>query len=56
MKLLDRIALSGMGLGIITILQPWWEGGLRAGFFVTLTFTILHIITSHKISSLQGDV
>ena len=55
MTLLDRIALTGMTLGVAAILQPWWAGGLRVGFFMTLVFTILHIITSHRISAPGGD-
>jgi len=46
-KLLDRLALAGMALGVGLILQPWWAGGFRAGFFATLVFTLLHIVTSH---------
>ena len=46
---LDRIARIGMGLGIACIFQPWWNHGLRVGFLLTLVFTILHIVTSHRI-------
>ena len=45
----DRIAQIGMAVGIVLIFQPWWTGGLKTGFFVTLVFTILHIVTSHFI-------
>ena len=48
--LLDKIAQIGMALGIVLIFQPWWSKGLRIGFFTTLLFTILHIITSHLIA------
>lgn len=51
MIILDRIALIGMLLGVAVIIQPWWDGGLRAGFFVTLFFTALHIITSHRVGA-----
>ncbi|HUW31577.1 MAG TPA: hypothetical protein VM223_08180 [Planctomycetota bacterium] len=44
---LDRSSLTGMALGIGLILQPWWAGGFRAGFFVTAAAAMLHIITSH---------
>ena len=37
-----------MGLGFALYLFPGWEGALRAGFWLTLTFAILHIYTSHK--------
>ncbi len=45
-KWLDRAALAGIALGFILVFQPW-GGTLRAGFFVTAFFTILHIVTSH---------
>ena len=45
----DRLAQIGMALGIAIIFQPWWTGGLRVGFFATLVYTILHIITSHLV-------
>ena len=43
----DRALLWGMGLGALLMLQPYWLGGLRAGFFVTLACTVLQIITAH---------
>ncbi len=47
MRILDILALAGMGFGMALILQPWWPGGFRWGFFLSLAFTILHIFTSH---------
>ena len=44
---LDRVTLIGMALGVALILQPWWPGGLRAGFFMTIAFTIGQIVFSH---------
>jgi hypothetical protein len=44
---LDRAAQTGLVAGISLVLQPWWDQGLRVGFFVTLVATVLHIITSH---------
>ncbi|MBN1675837.1 MAG: hypothetical protein JXR37_32635 [Kiritimatiellae bacterium] len=44
---LDILALAGMAGGIGLIIQPWWAGGFRVGFFATLLFTVLHIVTSH---------
>ena len=44
---LDILALAGMAAGIGLILQPWWLAGFRSGFFATLAFTVLHIVTSH---------
>jgi len=46
-RTLNRIALVGIGLGIGVILQPWWAAGFRIGFFATILFTVLHIITAH---------
>lgn len=47
--LLDKIAQAGMALGVALMLQPWWQGGLRYGFFATALFTLLHILTSHLV-------
>ncbi|MBT3605921.1 MAG: hypothetical protein HOE48_08405 [Candidatus Latescibacteria bacterium] len=49
--ILDKIAQIGILVGIIAIFQPYWVGGLRMGFFVTLLATVLHIVTSHVIIS-----
>lgn len=46
---LDRLAQAGMGLGVALMLQPWWREGLRYGFFATALFTLLHIVTSHRV-------
>ncbi len=51
LRQLDRLAISGMMLSVVIMLQPWWAGGLRAGFFGSLVFTLLHIYTSHARSS-----
>lgn len=48
-RLLDKTAQAGMGLGVALMLQPWWQEGLRYGFFATTLFTILHILTSHRV-------
>lgn len=44
---LERAALVGMALGVALLLQPWWTGGVRVGFFATLAFTVLQIAASH---------
>ena len=44
---LERFALAGMALGVALMIQPWWSGGMRAGFFVTLASTIAQITLSH---------
>ena len=43
----ERLALAGLALGVALVLQPWWEGGMRAGFFVTISATIAQILFSH---------
>jgi len=43
----DRATLWGMALGLALMLQPWWTGGLRVGFFVTLGGTVAQIVASH---------
>ena len=44
---LESFALVGMAIGVAAMLQPWWNGGMRAGFFVTLACTIGQIVLSH---------
>lgn len=44
---LDGLALGGMTAGAALELQPWWSGGLRAGFFLLLAAVLLHVYTSH---------
>lgn len=44
---IERAALVGMALGVALMLQPWWAGGLRVGFFATLAFTVLQIVAGH---------
>ena len=44
---LDRLTLVGIALGIALLLQPWWEGGFRAGFFVVAASTIAQIVVAH---------
>jgi len=43
----DRISLAAIAAGIGLLLQPWWESGFRAGFFVTAGATLLQIVASH---------
>ena len=47
LKHLHKFNLTAMVAGLIIILQPWWHGGLRVGFFVTLIATVGYIVTSH---------
>jgi hypothetical protein len=44
---LEGLALAGMAIGVATMLQPWWDGGMRAGFFVTFACTIGQIVLAH---------
>jgi hypothetical protein len=46
-RLIDRMTLIGIGVGLGLVLQPWWLGGLRVGFFVTLAAVAAQIVTSH---------
>lgn len=43
----ERLVLAGMALGVAVMLQPWWSGGMRVGFFATACFTVLHILVAH---------
>ena len=45
----DRITLATMAVGVLLVLQPWWEKGLAAGFAVTLSATLAQIIVSHLV-------
>ena len=46
-RALDRATLIGISLGIACMLQPWWSGGFRAGFFLTALFAVLQVVASH---------
>jgi len=48
---LERLTLVGMALGAALMLQPWWPGGMRAGFFVTLGSTLAQIVLGHMAES-----
>jgi len=48
---LDRALFGGMALGTALMLAPWWDGALRAGFFLTLACTVLEIVTGHLLPS-----
>ena len=43
----ETLALVGMAIGVATMLQPWWSGGMRAGFLITFACTIGQIVVSH---------
>jgi hypothetical protein len=36
-----------MAVGVAVMLQPWWEGGMRAGFFAAAVCTAAQIVLSH---------
>ena len=44
---MEHGALLGMALGVALMIQPWWSGGMRAGFFATAAFTLAHMVVSH---------
>jgi len=48
---LERLTLVGMALGVGLMLQGWWPGGMRAGFFVTLASTLAQIVLGHMAES-----
>ena len=50
-SIFDKVSLFGMALGAAFMFQPWWAGGFRAGFFVTISCTVLQIITGHLIKA-----
>jgi hypothetical protein len=54
-RLLDWIAIAGMLLGIGMALCAWWDWALRLGFFVTLAFTVVHIVTSHIVQPAEDE-
>ncbi len=43
----DRATLVAIGLGILLMLQPFWDGGLRLGFFGTLAAVLLQTVAGH---------
>ena len=44
---LESLSLRGMALGVAVMLQPWWAGGMRVGFFVAAGSTIAQIVLAH---------
>lgn len=44
---LDRASLVGLFVGVAVMLQPFWAGGLRAGFFLTASMIVLQTVASH---------
>ncbi len=45
--LIEKTSLAAMAAGLALILQPWWAGGFRAGFFVVAFATLAYIVFSH---------
>jgi hypothetical protein len=45
----DRASLWGIGLGLLVLLQPWWEGGFLLGFLLTAAATAAQIVASHAL-------
>jgi hypothetical protein len=46
-RLLDRATLISVALGLCVMLQPWWAGGFRAGFWITLAATLAQTVAAH---------
>ena len=46
-------ALAGMAVGVSCLFQPWWQPGVRVGFFVLMFSTVVYIVTSHLLG--QGE-
>jgi hypothetical protein len=47
-SLLDRVALAGIAVGLLSYVAPFWsDGRLRLAFWLTLAATLLHVFTSH---------
>ncbi len=51
--MLERIAMLLIVSGVAAMSQPFWAGGFRIGFFVTLGATILFIVASHLAATPQ---
>ncbi len=49
LRALDRLTLAGVVLGLALVLQPWWAGGFRLGFFFTIAAVLGQIVTSHLV-------
>ena len=49
-RILDRLALAGMGLGFCLLFWPWGAAhAFRGGFFLLLIATVVQIVTSHLV-------
>lgn len=42
----DRLILLTLAASIGAMLQPWWAGGLKVGFFFAIGAIILHNVSS----------
>jgi predicted anti-sigma-YlaC factor YlaD len=51
LRLLDKLTLLGIALGVAMMLQPWWPSGFAVGFFVTIGSTVLQIVTGHVVNN-----
>jgi hypothetical protein len=48
-RLIERVLIASIVLGILGMFQPWWFSGFRIGFHVLLISTISFILWSHII-------
>ena len=53
LRALDLATLVGMAGGIGLLLQPWIDGGLPVGFFLTAGCTIGQVVVAHLIDRLD---
>ncbi|MFT3786502.1 MAG: hypothetical protein QM770_10090 [Tepidisphaeraceae bacterium] len=47
MSRITKITILGMAASIALMLQPFWLGGFRIGFFSLIASTLAQIIASH---------
>ena len=43
----DPLTLIAIAVGLAVMLQPFWPGGFRVGFFLTLVATVAQVVASH---------
>ena len=55
-RIADRATLLAMAAGLALVFQPWWTGGFRLGFFVTLGATVAQIVASHVAAHSAANV
>ena len=46
-SLIEKIIIAGILLGVVSMFQPWAQGGYRIGFHVLLFSTLAFTVWSH---------